>query len=290
MNCNEIERQERIVKVGEAGIFTESFGSEKDPAILLMAGATVSMLFWDEDFCRRLSENGFFVIRYDYRDVGKSTSYPPGEVNYVLSDFMDDAIAILDDYNLPDAHLAGMSLGGLLAQMVAIKCPAKVKSLCLISSGPFGPSDPEIPEMDSSILDFHSRASAIDWTNEDAVVAYMLGGAKLMTGSKGFEKERAENFIRQEFRRADNYITMFNHAQLQGGEEFYGRLGEINRPVLIIHGTDDKIWHFKHTEVLQKELKQSELVVLRGTGHELRKDDWSKIINAIATHIEGTLK
>ena len=87
-------------------------------------------------------------------------------------------------------------------------------------------------------------------TNEDSVVNYLIQGAELMSGKKQFDKQRSEKLIRAEFNRANNYISMFNHAALQGGEEYWNRLNEIKQPTLIIHGTDDKIWHYKNAGFL----------------------------------------
>lgn len=285
--CNNKEMREKKIAVQEAQLFTESFGDMENPAILLMGGATVSMLFWDEEFCQRLSDQGYFVIRYDNRDVGESTWYPPGPPPYDLEDLVDDAVAILDGYDLEKAHFIGMSLGALLAQISAVKYPQRVESIGLIGTGPFGPSDPGIPEMDTRILDFQANAGAVDWSDEDSVVTYMLEGAELISGSKGFDDKRGEKLIREEFRRAGNYRSMYNHALLQGGEEFYGRLEEINQPVLIMHGTDDRIWHFRHAEVLHREMKHSTLVPLVDTGHELHHEDWDIMIREISQHIRS---
>ena len=93
-----------------------------------------------------------------------------------------------------------------------------------MSSGPWGDSDPTIPEMDTSILDFHSKAGTVNWTNEDSVVNYLIQGAELMSGKKQFDKQRSEKLIRAEFNRANNYISMFNHAALQGGEEYWKQI------------------------------------------------------------------
>ena len=276
---------EKVVKNSDITLYTEYFGDKNKLAILLIAGATVSMLFWDEEFCQRLADKDFFVIRYDNRDVGKSTNYKPGTTPYSLDDLVDDAMAIIDDYQIREAHLVGMSLGGLLTQIAALKYPDRVKSLVLISTGPFGPSDPAIPEMDKRILDFQAKADRVDWTNENSVVDYMIQSGELMNGRKPFDKIRAEKVIREEFRRANDYISMFNHAALQGGEEYYGRLDEIKQPTLIIHGTDDLIWHFNHSKFMLKEIENSTLIILEGTGHELHYEDWDTIINGIANHI-----
>ena len=117
-----------------------------------------------------------------------------------------------------------------------------------MSSGPWERLNP-IPEMDTSILDFHSKAGTVNWTNEDSVVNYLIQGAELMSGKKQFDKQRSEKL--QELSSIEpTIISMFNHAALQGGEEYWNRLNEIKQPTLIIHGTDDKIWHYKNAGFL----------------------------------------
>lgn len=279
--------KEKIVKNNEVSICTEHFGNPKSPAVLLIAGATVSMLYWDEEFCRRLADKGFYVIRYDNRDVGKSTFYKAGTTPYDIVDLTSDAMAILDDYKIESAHFVGLSLGGLIAQIASIKYPGRVKTLTLLSTGPWGDADPTIPEMDGRILDFHSKSATVDWANEDDVTEYMLEGSSLLSGKKKFDKERGEKLIRAEFRRANSYISMFNHGGIQGGEEYYNRLDEITQPTLIIHGTDDLIWHYKHSGVLLNKIKNSKLLTLKGTGHEFHFEDWDIIIKGIAEHSDG---
>ncbi len=276
---------ERIITVNDVELCTESFGTKDSPAILLIAGATVSMLYWDEEFCHRLADKGFFVIRYDNRDVGKSTFYEPGTTPYNIVDLTNDAISILDGYNIDKAHLAGISLGGLISQIAAIKYPERVHTLTLLSTGPWGDSDPTIPEMDTRILELHGKAENIDWENEDSVVGYMVELFALMSGRKEYDKRKIEKYVRAEFNRANNYISMFNHAAIQGGEAYWNRLNKINQPTLIIHGTDDKIWHYKNADVLLEKINGSERITLESTGHELHFEDWETIINGIEKHI-----
>lgn len=287
VNSCKVDMKEKMIKNGNVIICTESFGNKNNPAILLVAGATVSLLFWDEAFCRRLASKGFYVVRYDNRDVGKSTNYEPGTTPYDIVDLTDDAITILNEYQIKKAHFVGMSLGGLIAQIAVLKHPDRVQSLTLFSSGPWGDSDPAIPEMDKRILDFQSKAETVNWRDENAVVEYMLEGASLISGKKSFDKNRSEKLIREEFRRTNSYISMFNHAGLQGGEDYYNRLNEINHPTLIIHGTEDQIWHFGHTKVMLEKIKDSKLIELEGTGHELHFEDWDTIIDSISEYIKG---
>ena len=276
---------EKIVEKNGINICTENFGIKGNPVILLIAGATVSMLFWDEEFCQRLADNDFYVIRYDNRDVGKSTFYEPGVTPYDIVDLANDAINILDEYKIENAHFFGMSLGGMVSQIASIKYPQRVKTLALMSTMPWGDSDQIIPEMDSRILDFHARSETVNWSNEDNVVEYMLGGAAIMGGKKQSDKRRSEKLIRAEFKRANNYLSMFNHSKINGGEEYYNRLDEIKQRTLIIHGTDDLICHFGHANILLNKIGNSKLLTLENTGHELHFEDWDKILAGMTKHI-----
>src|SRR5882724_12637812 len=119
-------------------IVSQTFGDSADPAILLIIGAMASMLWWPEAFCRKLAGEGLFVIRYDNRDTGLSTKYAPGEPPYTFEDMADDAVRVLADHGIERAHVVGMSMGGMIAQLVALKHSSRVISLTVISSSPMG--------------------------------------------------------------------------------------------------------------------------------------------------------
>lgn len=103
---------EKMVKINDVEICTECFGNPDHPALLLIMGANASMIWWDDEFCEKLAAKGRYVIRYDNRDVGRSTFYEPGKMGYTIVDMVDDAAGILDAYNIPKAHVVGMSLEG----------------------------------------------------------------------------------------------------------------------------------------------------------------------------------
>src|ERR1019366_10064748 len=105
---------EHSVTASGVTLCTEAFGDPGDAAVLLIMGATVSMLGWDDRFCRQLAFGGRYVIRYDNRDFGRSVTYGPGKPQHTLQDLVDDAVGALDAYRLVRAHLAGMSLGGMI--------------------------------------------------------------------------------------------------------------------------------------------------------------------------------
>lgn len=111
----------------------ETFGELTAPPLLLLAGDASPMDWWDDEFCRRLAAGDRFVIRYDHRDTGRSTSCPPGEPDYTGTDLMHDAVGVLDALRLPAAHLVGFAFGGALAQRIAIHHPSRVLSLGLLA-------------------------------------------------------------------------------------------------------------------------------------------------------------
>jgi len=279
------DMKELPVKHHEVTLCTESFGNSARPAILLIMGATASMLWWDKNFCEKLADKGFFVIRYDHRDTGMSTTYELGAPSYDLMDLAEDMIKILDTYDILQANFVGMSLGGILAQIAALKYPDRILTLTLFATGPFGEPDPTIPAMDEKIVNFQAKADKINWSDEEEVITYLTNGARLLSGSgHTFDTLAMENLFRLEFRRANHFRSMYNHAQLDGAEQYLNQTSQIKQPVLIIHGTGDKIWHYTHALNMLDILPHSSLVTLPGTGHELHRQDWEQIINAISMH------
>ncbi|WP_134686948.1 alpha/beta fold hydrolase [Brevibacillus migulae] len=278
---------ENIHQINGVDICSESFGNPNHPAILLIMGATCSMVYWDEEFCQQLADTGRYVIRYDNRDVGRSIAYEPGTSHYTVEDMADDAVGVLDAYGIDRAHIVGMSLGGMIGQIVAIKHPQRVATLTLIASSFYGSEDNKrnLPPMDERILAFHAKGATLDWSDEKAVADYMVSGSRMLCGSKHtFDEKRAYKQVTQEMKRANNLLSMFNHALLRGDDSYEGKEKEINVPVLVIHGTEDTILPYEHGLALAQEIPGARLLTLEGTGHEIHEEDWGQIIRAILTH------
>lgn len=283
---------EKMIRINDVNICTESFGNPIKPAILLINGATNSMVYWDEEFCQRLADTGRYVIRFDNRDVGRSTNYEPGTSNnYTVVDMANDAIGVLDAYNIQQAHLVGISLGGMIAQVVAYNNPERTLSMTAISSSLFGAdeNDRDLPGMDERLFAFHAKGATLDWTNEEIVINHLVEGAQMLCGSNHvFNEKRARELATQDFKRANNLFSMFNHATLTGDDYYEDKIKDINVPSLVIHGTDDTILPYEHGVALANELPNASLITLEGTGHEIHEDDWDKIINAIFVHTSVT--
>lgn len=279
---------ERMVKTKGAEICTEAFGSQADPAILLIMGACASMVWWPEGLCARLAAGGRFVIRYDNRDTGRSTTWPPGQPDYSLDDMASDVTEILDAYGIAKAHLMGMSLGGMIAQIVALSNPERVLSLTLVSSSVFAPPNPELPAIDSNILAYHASAVTLNWADPAAVMDYMVNGWRLLSGSLRVFADATIRLIGEaEAARATSPMSMFNHSLLKGGESWYGKTGQIAVPTLVIHGSEDPVLPHPHGVALAAQIPGARLLTLEGAGHELHEDDWETIVAAVLEHTAG---
>lgn len=273
--------KQQLLHTNQVEINTESFGDPSDPPVLLIMGAMSSLDWWDEKFCERLAAAGRYVIRYDHRDLGQSVVYEPGTSNYTITDLADDAFGILDAYSIEKVNIMGMSLGGMIGQIMAIKHPERVLSLTILASSVFGSEQSELPQMDQEILDFHGKSASIDWNNREEAVAYLADGWAVLSGSKSFEKKRMYALAEREYTRAKQIQSRFNYIFLGGGEKYLDRMNEIRVPTIILHGTEDRALPFEHGQALTRAIPHAELVTLEGTGHELHTEDWDIIIDSI---------
>ena len=152
----------RSIDLGEVSIATQAYGRSTDPAILLNMGATASMLGWPDEMCDALAARGFFVVRYDNRDTGLSTTYPPGAPSYGVEDMAADLVGVLDAYGVSRAHIVGMSLGGFIAQVAALSTPDRVASRTLIGSEPLGWDGEPLPHIAPAFMEHFSALAALD--------------------------------------------------------------------------------------------------------------------------------
>lgn len=277
---------ERLIQTDGIQICAESFGDPRDPALLLIMGAQSSLIWWEEPFCRRLAEGGRFVIRYDNRDVGRSTAYEPGNPDYTFEDMADDAIRVLDAYRIEQAHMVGMSMGGMLAQMVALRHPRRTGSLTLLSTSNFAE---HLPPMEEKVMAFFSEMGTVDWTSRQSAAEFAVQRSKVLAGSKPFfDRKKTSMLAELEFARSANMASMGNHALLAGGESYLARTNEIGVSALIIHGTEDPIIPYAHGKHLADMIPDAVLLALEGTGHELPEGDWDQVVQAILAHTATT--
>jgi pimeloyl-ACP methyl ester carboxylesterase len=276
---------DEIVQANGVDLCVETFGDPTDPAILLIMGSSASMDWWEDEFCRRLASGSRFVIRYDHRDTGRSVSYEPGAPRYTLRDLVADAAGLLDTFGLGRAHLVGMSMGGAIAQLVALDHPNPVVSLTLISTSPAGPGDPDLPDM-SEETRAHFSVGQPDWSDRAAVIDYMVHLARVSASrSRPFDEAAFRDLSVRVLDRTVNIASsMTNHNAMDGGERWRERLGGLSVPTLVVHGTEDPVFPYGHALALAREIPGAELLALEQTGHELPRAVWDLVVPAILEH------
>lgn len=276
----------RLIDGNGVTLATETFGEPKAPTVLLVMGATASMLGWPDAFCHNLAARGYHVIRFDHRDTGQSTTVAPGAAGYSIEDLAADASAILDAYGCQKAHVIGMSLGGYLAQMMAVSQPECVSSLTLIASEPLGWDGEALPQISQGFLDHFGGLASLDWSDQAAVAGFLLESQRLCYGAGvGFDGLRESAYVAQVMARAQDIQSMFNHAMIGCGTDWTGRFREIACPTLVLHGEHDPILPPENGKALAGGISGAALVVLDGVGHALPPDRIAGIVDHIAEHL-----
>jgi pimeloyl-ACP methyl ester carboxylesterase len=279
---------ETTIDANGVELCAEAFGDPTDPPLLLIMGMGGSMLWWEEGFCRLLADGGRFVIRYDNRDTGRSVSFTPGSPEYSGADFAADAAAVLDAYEIGAAHVVGVSMGGGIAQELALEYAERVSSLTLISTTAVGPGEGDLPPMAEEYARF-IETSEVDWSDPDSVVEYVTADWRALNGrERRFDESRIRELAVQDVKRARNFASVQNHALLAGDEGTSRSIRSISVPTLVIHGSADPLFPFEHGQALAEEIPGARLLTLDGAGHGVDPADWELIVPAILEHTTTT--
>ena len=284
---------EKMVKSNGVDICTEEFGDVAAPTVLLVMGAGASMLRWPEDFCQQIAAGGRHVIRYDNRDTGRSTTYPPGSPEYTVEDLADDAVGVLDAFGIDRAHVVGASMGGMIAQQVALRHPDRVITITPMISTP----DPSaimaslageaaadaLPGPTDAVVAAISGRAQLDWSDDAAVVDDAVALFRVLTGSKyPFDEVEQREIAEAELKRTSSFASSMNHAIAVGATPAWRpRLSEIRVPTLVVHGTEDPILPYPHGQALAAAIPGAQLLTLEGVGHELPRGVWDTVIPAV---------
>ena len=262
----------------------ESFGREGDPLILLIMGFGAHLIFWPEALCQGLAAKGFRVVRFDNRDVGKSTHLAGQaapdpralfaevmagkrpDVPYSLDDMANDAVGLMDALGVKRAHIVGASMGGMIAQLVAINHPDRTKSLISIMSTTGRRDLPSgNPETLSVLFRPPSSTSRDDLIDASILVQKALAGP-------GFRLSEAEMRARAE-RRTD--YAPFDlagiarqSAALIVAQPRNALLKELHCPALVLHGADDPVIPAAAAKDTAQSIPGAELVIIPGMGHD----------------------
>lgn len=270
-----------LVHVHGADLGVETFGEPGQPALLLIAGANSSMDGWDPAFCAALASGPRFVIRYDHRDTGDSTTWPAGKPGYPAQALQDDAIALLDALGVGQAHLVGVSMGGAIAQLLALDHPDRVASLTLIATSS-GPAD-DLPPMADELRAYFGALTPPDWSDRTAVLDYLMGFQHALVPGPIDEPAARAMFARMVDRGSDTEANLSNHDHLdQDGDGWRARLSDLRVPTLVIHGERDPLFPPGHGEALAREIPGATGLILPGMGHEAPPPaTWDVVVPAI---------
>ncbi|MBV9193259.1 MAG: alpha/beta hydrolase [Solirubrobacterales bacterium] len=274
----------------------ERFGDPGAPPVLLVMGLATQMLGWPEEFCSALAGHGLQVIRFDNRDVGLSShchDAPPPDVpaalagdtssaSYTLSDMALDTVGLLDALKVPSAHIVGASMGGMIAQTIAIEHPERVRSLTSIMSTT---GDDRVGQSTQAAL--AALLSPPASTREEAIERTV--SVFRVIGSPGFELDEAGLRERAGIaydRAYDPPGVARQLVAIRASGDRTARLRAVDVPALVIHGADDPLVDVSGGRATAHALPGAELVVFDGMGHDLPRPLWPELTARIAAHVE----
>jgi pimeloyl-ACP methyl ester carboxylesterase len=293
-----ISQGERFVRANGIDICYEIFGDDDAEPMLLIMGLGAQMVLWDDLFCAGLASRGFRVIRFDNRDIGRSTKFSGGkrvsplellklrlfntpvEAPYRLLDMAKDTVALMDALSIPSAHLVGASMGGMIAQEVAISFPERVRSLTSIMSTTGNPKVPP-PTREAAMLLMRPTPR----TKEEFFARFVQTWKLLRVGQ--FPLDEARDLIRAEriFERGLHYDGSARQlrAILASGSRKQ-RLHAVTAPTLVIHGTVDPLVHPFAGKDTAASIPGAKLMMVEGMGHATPVEMWPEIVGAISAH------
>ncbi|MBN8914138.1 MAG: alpha/beta hydrolase [Rhizobiales bacterium] len=286
------------VKANGLDIAFDSFGPLDGEAILLIAGLGVQMIRWPDAFCAALAGYGFRVIRFDNRDAGGSTHLdqyaPPDlgplvaalmagrrpEVPYTLHDMAADAVGLLDALAIPRAHVVGLSMGGMIAQIMASEHPGRVLSLTSIMSGT---GNPALPQAEPDVLAMMMRPAPDPVLDEAGFVAHSLAFARRIAGPAHPVDDGAHcSLVLEEARRAHDPRGAGRQlaAMVVAGDR-RARLATIAVPALVIHGACDPLIPPACGADTAASIPGAEFLLVEGMGHHLPASLHQRVADAI---------
>ncbi|MGZ6643413.1 MAG: alpha/beta fold hydrolase [Solirubrobacteraceae bacterium] len=268
----------------------EEFGDPADPAVLLVMGLATQMLGWHADFCAALAARGFHVIRYDNRDVGRSTHMtgaPPTlrqlvvrskkAARYALDDMAADGVGLLDALGIERAHVVGASMGGMIAQTIAARYPDRTLSLTSIMSNTGGRLSGQ-PTLRVLPLFLRKPPRGRDAYIERTVELFGV------IGSPGFARDEAElrEMLAHGWERGHDAAGPGRQlAAVLAATHRRKLLATIRVPALVIHGTDDPLVRPSGGRATARAIPGARLLLIEGMGHDLPRGAWPQILDGI---------
>jgi len=253
----------------------ETFGDPSGAPLLLIAGLGSQMISWNDQFCELLAGRGFQVIRFDNRDAGLSTWM---DAAYTLNDMAADAAGLLDAIGIPAAHVVGTSMGGFIAQLVALNHPDRVLTLTSIMSGPNG--EDEVPPTDEGREVLLVPAPK---TREERIQVGVWAKRRLLGSADPYDDEYERARVTAAVDRAYHPAGFARQlGAIVAAPSRLGRLSSLRVPALVVHGRDDILVPVDNGRKVAAAIPGARLMEIEGMGHDLPSRVWEQVADAIA--------
>jgi pimeloyl-ACP methyl ester carboxylesterase len=291
----------QIARANGIDICYEIFGDDAAPPMLLIMGLGAQMVLWDDGFCEQLAARGFRVIRFDNRDIGKSSKLSGGKrltamellklrflripvaAPYKLRDMAEDTTGLMDALGIRSAHLVGASMGGMIAQEIAISFPQRVRSLTSIMSTTGNPKVPPPTREAAAMLMLPPPA-----TKAEYIARFEQTWKMLRVGRFPEDEARDRVLAERCFERGLNPAGVGRQFRaILGSGSRKARLQSVKAPTLVIHGTVDPLVHPAGGKDTAASIPGAKLLMIEGMGHAIPIPMWPQIIDAIAAHAHG---
>lgn len=316
---------EGIAEVNNINIWWEDFGNPSDPSVLLIMGATANCMQWPPEFIDPLVDAGFHVVRFDNRDVGKSTwfgkesfsaklvrlflpkfllkfflkkafnsiidengymqEFDIKDPDYTLDDMAKDAVCLMDHLKIEKAHIIGASMGGMITQLLALDYPDRTLTITLIFSSP-GMGDPDLSNMTPALVMGLQESAFMDAKGNHADSVTRI--YRELTGSRfPFNEEKFREKLIPIM--AHGHNPNCKHGEAAGASPSRKhRLNQISKPTLVIHGTEDAILGLDHGMALYENIPNAKKLIMEGVGHEIPEELADEISSTIIDHLKDS--
>lgn len=314
-----------IAEVNNINIWWEDFGDSSNPTVLLIMGANANCMQWTHEFIDPLVDAGFHVVRFDNRDVGKSTwfgkesfsaklvrlflpkfllkfflkkafnsiidengymqEFDIKDPDYTLDDMAKDAVCLMDHLNIEKAHIIGASMGGMITQLLALDYPDRTLTITPIMSSP-GMGDPELSNMTPALVKGIQESAFLDAKGNHADSVTRI--YRELTGSRfPFDEEKFKEKLVPVM--AHGHNPNCKHGDAAGASPSRKhRLNQISKPTLVIHGTEDAILGLDHGMALYENIPNAKKLIMEGVGHEIPEELADEITSTIIDHLKDS--
>lgn len=301
MSASVAHTSEQFAPANGMKLCYDTFGDKNAPTIMLIMGLGAQMILWDDGFCSEIAARGFHVVRFDNRDIGRSSRVDVAvkidfaeliqkqmkgekiEAPYLLRDMAADAVGLLDHLGIRQAHVVGASMGGMISQEIAMNFPDRLLTLTSIMSTTGNPGlPPPTPEAAAVLL------TPPPTTLEDYIAAFQKTWRVLRVGSFPDDDGRDVEVARLAFARGLNPMGVARQmlAIFASGDR-RPRLANVRTPTLVIHGDIDPLVRVEGGMDTAKSVPGAKLHVVKRMGHALPKELWPEIVGAIVDHAKA---